>query len=157
MPRFFRRGKTQLVFTQTVANQATPHVGEITGGVNLSGSIHDLAGFSFKNTPIETPVLSASFTAKIPGPDVAEDVTLKYYRDSTSNPLDITLAKDTIGYVIIGDYKVLGTWAPGDTVDVWPVQVGSNAKDYSVGNDPALSTVVFTVINIPSFNVTVGT
>jgi len=156
MARFFRRGKSQVVFAPTVASITAPTVGNITGGTNLSGSVNDIAGFSFANQPIETPDLASPFTSKIPGSDQADDCTINYYLDSVTNPLHTTLAKDTIGYIILADYKILGTWASGDRVDVWPVQVGSNAKQYSVGDDPALSQVTFTVTGTPALNTTVA-
>lgn len=155
MARFFRRGKTQFVFTQTVGSSgAAPTVGNVTGGTNLSGSINDVSGFTFANNPIDTPDMATPFTTKIPGSDQADASVLTMYRDSVTNPLDTTLAKDTLGYVIIGDYKILGTWATGDRVDVWPVQVASNAKQYSVGDDPALAQVTFTSTAPPVVNVT---
>jgi hypothetical protein len=156
MARFFRRGKTQVVFTLTCPNINAPVVGNVTSGTNLSSSIHDMAGFTFANKPIDAPDLSTPFQSKIAGPDEATDSTIKYYRDSTTNPLDLTLAKGVNGFVVIGDYKILGTWATGDNVDVWPVQVGSNAKEYSVGNDPALAQVTFIVTAAPALNVTLN-
>jgi hypothetical protein len=156
MARFFRRGKTQVVFAPTVASKSAPTVANITGGTNLSASTNDIAGFSFANSPIDTPDLASPFTSKIPGPDEADDCTINYYLDSVTNPLHTTLTKDAIGYIIIADYKILGTWASGDRVDVWPVQVGSNAKQYSVGDDPALSQVTFTVTDTPVLNTTIA-
>ena len=156
MVRFFRRGKTQIVFAPTVAAATLkPTIAEITGGTNLSASTNDISGFTFANSPIDTPDMATPFTSKIPGPDEADDCTIKYYLDSVTNPLNTTLAKDVIGFIVLADYKLLGTWASGDRVDVWPVQVGSNAKDYSVGDDPATSTVTFTVTATPAVNTTV--
>lgn len=156
MARFFRRGKTKVVFTQTVGVLTAPTVSNITTGSDLTAAINDLTGFEFANKPIDTPDLATSFTSKIPGPDEAKDASLKYYRDSASNPLDSTLAKDVLGFIIVGDYKILGSWTSGDKVDVWPVQVASNSKEYSLKNDPALSNVIFTVTGTPAFNTTIA-
>lgn len=156
MARFFRRGKTQAVFMTTVAAQAAPTVANITQGRNISAEINDITGFSFANSPIDTPDLATAFTSRIPGPDEAEDSTINYYLDSVTNPLNSVLAKDVVGFMLLADYKILGTWASGDRVDVWPVQVGSNAKQYSVGDDPALSQVTFTITGPPSLNTTVA-
>ena len=156
MARFFRRGKTQVVFTLTVPSITAPTVSNVTTGTNLSGQIHDMAGFTFANKPIDAPDLSTPFSSKIAGPDDAADSSVKYYRDSVTNPLDVTLAKGTNGFVVIADFKVLGTWATGDNVDVWPVQIGSNSKQYSLGNDPALADVTFIVTSPPALNVTLN-
>jgi hypothetical protein len=155
LTKFMRRGKSQAVFTLTCGNINAPTVGNITGGTNLSASINDLSGFSFANSPIDVPDLSTSFVSKIPGPDEVDDSTITYYIDSASNPLHTTLAKDVVGFIILADYKILGTWTAGDKVDVWPVQVASNAKQYSMGDDPALSEVTFVGTSTPALNVTV--
>ena len=155
MVKFMRRGKSQAVFTLTCGNINAPTVANITQGTNLSASTNDLAGFSYKNAPIDVPDLSQAFVPKIPGPDEADDSTITYYLDSATNPLHTTLAKDVVGFIILADYKVLGTWTAGDKVDVWPVIVASNSKQYSMGDDPALSEVTFTVTSAPGQNVTV--
>src|SRR5262245_62484517 len=115
MARFFRRGKTQFVFT-TAGTTVAMTVGNITSGTNLSSYIGDISGFTFANNPIDVPNLASPFTPKIPGPDEADDSTLTVNRDSVpaSNVTDALLAKDNLGNIVIGDYKVLGTWGAGE-------------------------------------------
>lgn len=155
MARFFRRGKTRVFFLPTiVSGTKAPTVAEITAGTDLSLSTNDITGFSFANQPIDVPDLASAFTSKIPGPDEADDSTLKLYVDSVTNPLLTTLAKDVAGYIVIKDYKI-GAMAAADKVDTWPIIVASTAKDYSLGNDPATFTSTFTITSPPAVEIAV--
>ncbi len=138
MARIFRRGKTRFWFLPTIA--ATTHIPtttEITAGVELTGAINDVKGFSFKAELIDTPDMASSFTSRIPGPDKADDSNMMIYIDDTSNPLRTTLAKDVQGFVVIADFK-LGAPAIADKMDIWTVRITGTGKQYDMRSNPAL-------------------
>lgn len=138
MGKFFRRGKTQVLFVPTIASATkAPTVAELGTGTALGASINDMNGFSFANQPIDTPTLADEFTGKIGGEDQAEDSSFTFYLDDTTNPLRTTLAKGVNGFVVIADFKV-GALVAADVVDVWPSRATAAPKQYSLGNDPAL-------------------
>lgn len=155
MARFFRRGKTRFWFVPTIASGTlAPTVAEVTAGTEITGLINDVNGFSYTSSQIDTPDMATEFTAKIPGPDEAEDSNLMLYLDSTSNPIRTTLAKGVIGYIVIADYKI-GAVAAADKVDTWPVQVMGNPKQYSMGDDPALQNPQFSMTATPKLDIAV--
>ncbi len=136
--KFFRRGKTQVLWLPTIASGTlAPTSAEIAAGSDLTQLLHDVKGFSFANKGIPVPNMASSFTGSIPGEDTAADSTLGFYLQKTTNPLRATLAKGTAGFVVLCDYKI-GAIVAADKVDVWNSTVAAIPKQYSLGNDPAL-------------------
>jgi len=156
MARFFRRGRTKVWFAPTIASAALiPTAAEVNAGTNLTPSIADIAGFAFTNSPIATPDLASTFTATIPGEDTAEDSTLTFYEDTTTNTLQTTLAKGVSGYIVIFFAGIAGASpAAGDKAEVWPVQSTGPRREYSMGNDPARWAVGLTPSAPPNFSAT---
>ena len=154
MSRFMRKGTTRVYFVSTIASLSAPQDTEITAGDELTDSISEMNGFTFSNTPIQTPDLSSAFVSQIPGEDSTEDSSMVLYEDNASNPLLATLAKGTDGYIVILPRGSAGANpAAGDEVDIWPVTVSSNAKRYTVGNEAATIEVKFATTQPPAVEV----
>jgi hypothetical protein len=144
MARYFRRGKSKIVYVPVVAG-ASPTRPEITAGTLLTPQIAEVSGFSFSNSPISTPDLDSTFTSTIAGEDTASDSSLTFYDDDASVVLRNLLVKGTAGYIVLfplGD-------VPTKRCEVWPVQSTGVADEWSAGNDPARFTVQFGVTAIP--------
>lgn len=155
MARFFRRGKTRVWFLPAIASGTkAPTVAEIAAGTELTGSINDMNGFSYQSETIDTPDLASPFTSTIGGPDTVDDSSLVIYLDSASNPLRSTLAKGTAGFIVINDY-LIGAVAAGQKVDVWPCEIIGTPKQFSMGNDPALWTAMFSATAVPATDIAV--
>ena len=156
MARFFRRGITRFYFLATApASLTAPLVTELTAGTNLTTAVAEVAGFTFANQPIETPDFGSAYVAKIPGPDAADDSSLTFYEDQTTNPLRTTLQKGTLGYIVMlpqGGTGALGAPAATNKCDVFHVQVASAPREISAGNDPARWRAEFTVLDAPSID-----
>lgn len=156
MSRFFRRGRTKFYWVPTIASTAfIPTAAEVLAGTSMTCSIAEVNGFNFKNTPIPTPDMCSTFTSTIPGEDTAEDSSLTFYEDTTSNPLQTTLAKGTTGYVVIFPTGTAGASpAAADKAEVWPVQCTGPNREYSAGNDPARWMSGFAMTAAPNFSAT---
>jgi len=138
MARFMRKGTTKLFFVLTISNTAAPTAAEVNAGTRLDTQIAEVAGFSFKNNPIDIPVMSTAFVGKINGEDTVEDSSLTFYEDSVTNPILTAQAKGTNGYVVIFYGGTAGASpAAGDKCEVWPATVASTARMYSAGNEAA--------------------
>lgn len=164
MARYFRRGTTKIYFVKgegVIVNVAAPDLSTelITANLtDLTCGIAEISGFSFQNNPIDTPDMCAEFVSKIPGEDTADDSSMTFYDDDTSNPIWDGLIKGTRGYVVFFPYGtggVGGAIAAGDDCEVWPVSVASVAREWSAGNDPARFMTTFTITAPPSQNATV--
>lgn len=116
MARYFRRGVSKVKWAPAVAG-TSPTRPEITAGVDLSPSIAAINGFSFTNAPIATPDLSDNFDSQITGPDTAGDSSLDFYDDDTSTTVRTTLAKGTVGCVLLMPYGDVST----KRCEVWRV------------------------------------
>ncbi|MGP3737909.1 phage tail tube protein (plasmid) [Streptomyces sp. GDS52] len=154
--RFNRKGTTKILFLPTIAAADTliPTSAEISDGTDYTQQINAIDGWSLENQPIETPDMASTFVSKIGGDDSAADSSLTFYEDSTADDIETELAKGTSGYVVIFSK---GNTAGNKGMDVFPVTVVSNSKQYSADNEPARIAVQFTITARPLFNGTVPT
>lgn len=145
MARFMRKGKTKIFWVLTISVLTAPTAAEVNAGVRIDAQLAEINGFTFTNTPIDTPDMATAFVSKIPGEDTVGDSNMSFYEDTASNPISTALAKGTVGNVVIFYVGTAGaTPAAADKAEVWPVIVASNAKQYTTGNEAAKYMVVFT-------------
>jgi hypothetical protein len=148
---FWRRGVTKAYFVPSIASLAAMTVAEVTAGTRLDEAINDLAGFTFNNNPITTPVLSRALDTKIPGPDQLDDSTFTFLEAKASNPLQTTLAKGTSGYIVFFPGGTAGASpAAADKYHAWPVTTTGWAPVITMGADPATWRAGVTITDTPS-------
>lgn len=154
MGRFFPRGIREVHFLPTVASKTAPTVANITAGDDLTDEIADMGGWTFENQPITTPDLGSTFDKTIGGPDQAGNPTLTIYDDDAGPAaLLVILTKGTVGFVLLSPYGAPGS---GDTVEVWPVKVIGNNRQYDMGANAQVSVVAFGVTGEPAQNAVVA-
>ena len=112
-------------------------------------------GFTFSNNPIAAPNMSTTFVSSVAGEDTTEDSNLVFYEDDTTNTISTAQAKGTSGFIVIF-YKGIAGAAPAasDKCDVWPIQVASNARQYTADNETAKYQIVYTPTAAPGFDKT---
>lgn len=153
MARFNRKGVTKIKFLPTIAAPSMlPTRAEITAGNDLTEGIHSIDGWSLENQPIETPDMASTFVSKIDGDDSAADSSLGFYEDNTLDDIETDLAKGTVGFMCIFSK---GDVASAKGLDVFPVKVASNSKQYSADNEAAKILVQFVITDRPASNQTV--
>jgi hypothetical protein len=142
--RFTRRGTTKFFFLKDIVSKELipirPELGG-TNGTDLSPAISDIEGFAVENTPIDTPDLATEFTGNIPGEDKADNSSLTFYEDKVDNALETLLAK--------GDIPA------SQSMDIFPVRVGSRSSTYTTASEPAKFKVSFNVTGKPVQDVAV--
>jgi hypothetical protein len=132
-------------------------VAEINAGTNLTPQIGEMNGFTFSNSPIQTPDMNTKFVSQIPGEDSTEDSSLVFYEDNASNPIKTALAKDVSGFIIVFPSGTAGTNpAAADKCEIWPVTISSNSRRYTNGNEAAMYEVKFACTLEPKIDVTVA-
>ncbi|MFF8610793.1 hypothetical protein ACF06X_33345 [Streptomyces sp. NPDC015346] len=153
MGRFSRKGVTKILFTETIASESyIPTRAELSSATKLTKQISSVEGFVLENAEIETPDLESTFTSKIPGDDQAADSSLTFYEDDVSSTLEETLAKGTVGFIIIlrkGDIPA------NKSMDVYPVRVASQSAAITVDNEPARWTARFSITDTPALSIAV--
>lgn len=157
--RFMRKGTAKVWWVPTIADTVTlvPTAAEVNGGTELTASIAAINGFSFSNSPIDTPDMGESFVSKIPGEDTVENSSIEFYEKKTTEVIRASQSKDSAGYVVIFARGIAGaTPAAADECDVWPATIGSNSRMYSAGNEAAKFNVVYTLTGAPAEDVAVA-
>lgn len=153
--RYMSRGVTRFYWVLTIASSTlAPTVAEAGAGVRLDAELNEVNGFSFANSPIDTPNFKNRFTPQIAGEDVADDSSLGLYRlKGETDTIRAALAKDTNGFVCIYYQGVAGAApAAAEKLDVWPAIVASNSKTYTADNEAAKYMVNFSITDVPAFD-----
>lgn len=147
MGRFTRKGVSRIFFCATLADPAAPSIAtELTTANEVTGSVAEITGFQFTNSPINTPDLASTFVSQIPGEDTAEDSAITYYDDDTATTIRTAQAKGSAGYVVLCPY--------GKTVakraEVWPAKSTGFNDEWTAGNEAARARVQFAITAVPN-------
>lgn len=158
MGRYFRRGKSKILFALEVAELETPDASEIDGAEDLSADVAEVTGFELSNDPIGTPNLQDQFTPQIDGEDTVPSSSLTFYDrdadgDGTPTEIRVALEKGTTGYLIFAPYGIVD----GGRCEVWPVKSNGVNDQWSIGNEAARFNVPFSVREVPEQNATLPT
>lgn len=145
MARYFRRGVTKFKFLPAVSNLDAPTRAEITAGVDVSGQVSDVSGWTYANSPIDTPDFATTFTPQIGGEDKAAQSSLNFYDDDASTTIRVALAKGTAGFMVLMPYGDV----PTKRCEVWPSTVISIADQYATANEAAKYQVMFSITARP--------
>lgn len=151
--RYFRRGKSKILWVLEIVDPANPTESELEAGVDLSLDIADIAGFTLENSPIPTPNLADTFTSQIDGEDTAATSTLTIYDRDDDDAIRIALAKGTAGHVAMLPYGNVD----GERMEVWPVKTTGVNDVWSTGNEAARFVAGFAITAVPEQDATVPT
>jgi hypothetical protein len=150
-----RKGTTKMYFVATVAAPAAMTVAEVTAGTHLSPQIAEVSGFTFSNNPISAPDLDNAFVSQISGEDTVEASSTTMYDLSDNTTIKDALAKGTTGYVAIYHSGIAGALpAAVEEYEMWPVEIASNSRMYTAGNEAAQYMVGWTLTGPPVDGVT---
>lgn len=149
--RYARFGVTRVVYALTVSNYLSPTRGEINAGTDLSNEVSEINGFQVLSGFIDTPDLATSFTPKIIGRTTSDDSSVTMYASVNSVDVRTLLPRGTTGYLMWFD--------EGDVAarkfDVYPITVGSVAKERSTDDVASRLIVNVAITRVPAENVTV--
>lgn len=145
--RYFRPGTTKVYWVVTMATYTTPTRSELNAGVDVSGEIAEINGFTVTSESVDAPDLGSRFVGKIPGRITSEDSSINFYASSTGfNDARSVLPRDTTGFVVFmdgGDVSTTGR------MDVFPATVASHGKLRGI-EDPAMTQANFTITRVPA-------
>lgn len=156
--RYFRRGVSQAVFVPTLADQTSPTQAEIAAGTNVSAAVNSITGFTTDTSRISEAVLAYRQNPQIDGEQTYGNAAMKLMEDDGVTGPDSTvlaatyeaLADEVVGYMILSP----GATAATKKGEVWPVKVGSNNRDWDMGNVFAKYDVAFAITGVPTKNAT---
>lgn len=148
--RYIPPGTRKIYFVATIATYTAPTRTELNAGIDLSGEVESVTGFSVTGETVDTPDLSGRFVPVVAGRIKADPSTLVFYASTTSSDVRTVLPRDTIGYIVMlweGDIT-------GQKMDIFPVRVTVCALDGNMEN-PEKVNVSFAITKVPANNVTI--
>lgn len=152
MGRFTRKGISKIYFTATLASTTAPSVAAIVAGTALHVAIAAIDGFTFENSPIETPDLEGTFVKTIGGEDKVGGPKMTFYDDDTATTVRTALAKGSSGFLTFCPYGATAT----KRAETWAVISTGYNDAWTVGNEAAQASVSFVITAIPNQNATLA-
>ena len=148
--RYYPSGKRKCYFMATCANYLSPTRAELNAGVDLSGEIESVTGFSLTAAMVNVPDMGSRFVQQIPGALESSKNDITFYQDAESGDVRTLFAIGVTGFIVMlwdGDVG-------GQLMDVFPVQVASVAPDPAV-TKAAMVTVDFAPNAVPAIGVVI--
>jgi len=148
--RYYPSGKRKCYWMATCANYLSPTRAELNAGVDLSGEIESVTGFSLTAAMVNVPDMGSRFVQQIPGALESSKYDITFYQDAHSGDVRSLFAIGVTGFVSMlwdGDVS-------GQLMDVFPVQVASTAPDPSI-NKAAMLAVDFAPSGVPAIGVVI--
>lgn len=148
--RYYAVGTRKFYWVTTISNKAAPSRGELNAGIDLSGEVAIVDGFTKASDTVDAPDYGTRFVSTIPGRIKADNSKLTMYATANSADVRAIITQDTNAFVVIfpeGDVA-------GRKMDVWPMRVLSVSKPTSDG-DPAQIVIEFAPTSEPAMDVTV--
>ena len=148
--RYTPPGTRKIYFVTTISNYLSPTRGELNAGIDLSGEVAEISGFTVTSEVSETPDLSGRFVPVIAARIKADQSSLSFYASSNSSDVRTVLPRDTAGYIVFlweGDVT-------GQRMDVFPVKVTVSALDGNM-EDPEKVNISFAITKVPANNVVI--
>lgn len=146
--RYYPPGTRAVYWLPAVGSVAAPTRAELDAGIDLTGEIAAMSGFSVSSATVSVPDLSTRFAPDIPGAITAASSSITFYASEDSDDIRSVLPRDQAGFVAVlweGDQ-------PGRSMDVYPCTVTSVPKDVTTTNAGQMS-VDFAITAVPAENV----
>jgi hypothetical protein len=122
--RYYRRGITKVLWVPTIASKSAPSRPEINAGTALEGETGAMAGWQTTSATVPTAALGSRFTPVVGGEITAADSSLTFWASKDGDDVRTLLNREDTGFVVWMDEGDV----PGQTMDVFPVTVTSQAK-----------------------------
>lgn len=146
--RFIRRGVAKMFYLPTVANKVTgPTRAEITAGIDLTGWIAEIAGFTVVSESVPTPDMGSRFNSTIPGGTSVEDSSFTFYDDELTEDIEDAFPVGDEGYVY---FMRKGDKPTTTTGDLYATRVASRGVNWTTEMTGATVAVGFSITAEPT-------
>ncbi|MFB7597260.1 hypothetical protein [Streptomyces sp. NPDC056160] len=122
--RYYRRGTTRVLWVPVIANKNSPTRTELDAGTALEGETGAMAGWQTTSATVATAALGSRFTPNVPGEITAAESSLTFWASKDGDDVRKLLIREARGFIVWMDEGDV----PTQTMDVYPVQVTSQAK-----------------------------
>lgn len=146
--RYYPPGTRQVYWLVDLADTSSPTRAELDAGIDLTGEIASMSGFSVSSATVSVPDLSTRFAPDIPGQITAASSSITFYASEDSDDIRTVMPRDQAGYIAVlweGDVA-------GRSMDVYPCTVTSVPKDATT-TDAGQMSVDYAITAVPAENV----
>lgn len=148
--RYYRRGTTKVLWAPSIANKSAVTRPEINAATALEGETGAMAGWQTTSSTVPTAALGSRFTPVVGGEITASDSSLTFWASKDGDDVRSLLTREAAGFIVWMDEGDV----PGQTMDVYPVTVTSQAKVREL-DSAAQIMAQFAVTSEPAENVTI--
>lgn len=151
--RFTDQATTVIYIIPSIAaTNLTPTRAEMTAGLNITGEVNDLSGWTVESNQIVTEDLASPFESTIPGSTTAPKSDLVLYTSKNGVDIRNSLPRNTVTNIMFCDGGDTG----GNKAEVYPVIVTSNGVMRNVpGKTASKVKIMFAITKQPAQGVTV--
>jgi hypothetical protein len=154
--RYFRRGKSRAIWCPTVSNPAAPTAAEIAAGTDITIPITSIAGWTTDIARFNEPSMGRTQNPQGSGEETFGDATMNLHEGNGVAGTDETqlaaaraaLVEGSTGYMVLVPYAAAGAIPATTKCEVWTSEVGSNNRDWDLGNVFAKYVVSFANQNV---------
>jgi hypothetical protein len=134
----------------TCANYLSPTRAELNAGIDLSGEIESVTGFSLTSAMVNVPDMGSRFVSQIPGALESSKNDIAFYQSLDSQDVRQIFAIGVTGFIaMLWDGDIAGR-----LMDVFPVQTASVAPDPAITKGATLM-VNFAPSAVPAIGVVI--
>lgn len=153
MARYVPEGTMEIFYVAT-ATAAAPTAAELNAGTDLTEfAVGDL-DMPFEGSTADAADLSSRFNKTVPGDYGGQEGSCTFHKDSVqgSDTAWTTMVRDLEGYLAVAPRGLAtpGTWAIGDYVDLWPIQVLSRSLNAQARNQSTRFSVKMAITDEPT-------
>lgn len=154
MTRYVPEGTMEVWYVATVADPLAPESTELAAGVDLTKFCVGDLNLPFEGQTADSADLSSRFNKTVEGDfgGAAGSNTFHKEKESADDTAWSTLPRGTAGYLAVAfrGLATPGTWAIGDSVDLWPIQILSRAMAQQARNTSTRFAVNIAIPDVPT-------
>jgi hypothetical protein len=146
MTRYVFEGTGEVWLVPTISSPGAPTAAELNAGTDLTGQMIGDLVLPLEGTPADSADMSSDFNSQVAGDVGGTPGSFTIHKEQllAADTVYTALPRGTGGYLCVNQRALAtpGTWATGDAVDVWPIEVSSRTIIYGRGNTQKAAIVV---------------
>ena len=156
MTRYVFEGTGEVWLVPTITVAGAPTAAQLNAGTTLTPQMVGDLVLPFEGTPTDAADMSSTFNKQVAADEGGTPGTFTIHKHKllAADTVFTALAKGTIGYICVSQRGLAtpGTWATGDEVDIWAIEISGRVVLYGRGgNQRAAVTVALTDAPVEGF------
>jgi len=122
--RYFAPNITKGYFVPSISSKAAPTRPELDAGIDLTGEISAVSGWTVTGATVDAPDYGSLFTGQVPARTTAAASSINCYASQNTVDVREVLPRGTVGFMV----WLWGGDVTGQKMDVYPVRVTTVGK-----------------------------